>query len=147
MGSRLVKGRINFDDRRIIFDTLISVDVPIPDSLSNLSVESIVIIRNEIFLIYEANGKNISKSPQSYRFDKDLKYVGTVPFPTVEYRITDATRVDADNHFWAINYFYPGDTLLVPSNDDFLVPTQRPVDKTVERLIELEYSNDVYVKP
>ena len=39
------------------------------------------------------------------------------PFPPMEYRITDATPLDANGRFWAINYFFPGDELLIPAAD------------------------------
>ena len=36
----------------------------------------------------------------------------------IEYRITDATKVDENNKFWSINYFWPGDKkALEPSRD------------------------------
>jgi hypothetical protein len=43
--------------------------------------------------------------------------LGTLPFPTVEYRVTDATELDDDGRFWVINYFFPGELALRPSED------------------------------
>jgi len=144
MSARLVKGRIDLSDRRIIFDTLISAQIPIAENLTNIGVESIIIIRNEIFLIYEANGKNISASPHVYKFDKDLNYLDTVQFPTIEYRITDATRIDDKNRFWVINYHYPGDSLLLPESDKFVSTINSSDSDGIERLINLEYMNDEF---
>ncbi len=36
-----------------------------------------------------------------------------IPFPNVEYRINDASRVDDDGLFWVINYFWPPSDQLV----------------------------------
>ena len=69
----------------------------------------------------------------------------TIPFPSIEYRITDATSLDEDARFWAINYFYPGEEHLKPRTDPVVEkygqgPTHA-VSQAVERLVEFQWSD------
>ena len=64
----------------------------------------------------------------------------------IEYRITDATKVDENNKFWSINYFWPGDKkALEPSKDLIFENTPKgdshQSSNIVERLIEFEIKN------
>ncbi len=80
-----------------------------------------------------------------HAFDFDLVSLPSVPFPTIEYRITDATQLDEQNHFWAINYFYEGDRDLLPVKDPLTIRYGRGAThrqkRTVERLVEFSYSD------
>ncbi|MEM6452045.1 MAG: hypothetical protein AAF703_17250 [Cyanobacteria bacterium P01_D01_bin.105] len=62
----------------------------------------------------------------------------------MEYRITDATALDEQQRFWAINYFYEGDRSLRPSRAPLMAlygqgSTHRQ-QATVERLMEFQYT-------
>ncbi|OQY37114.1 MAG: hypothetical protein B6243_01430 [Anaerolineaceae bacterium 4572_5.2] len=63
----------------------------------------------------------------------------------IEYRLTDATKLDGDNRFWAINYFYPGDEDLTPASDP-IVETYgegetHSANDGVERLLQFQYAD------
>jgi hypothetical protein len=88
-----------------------------------MSDESIVVFGRRVITFYEANGLNVNANPSAYSLDLDLHPMDRLSFPTIEYRVTDASHVDANGLFWVINYFYPG-------------------DKTVERLIPLQFTED-----
>ena len=85
----------------------------------------------------------ITPNPEMHRFDFNLRPLSAVPFPNVEYRITDATALDEEKRFWAINYFYPGDKDLLPERDFLAIRYGRGVthrqQATVERLVEFAY--------
>ena len=79
-----------------------------------------------------------------HAFDFDLGSLPSVSFPTIEYRITDATQLDGCDRFWAINYFYEGDRDLLPTREPLVVRYGRGrthrQQPTVERLVEFTYS-------
>ena len=77
---------------------------------------------DQLVAIYEANGAGVNPQPYAYQVDQALTTTTTIPFPTIEYRITDATPLDENGVFWAINYFFPGDTKLEAAVD--------PLDET-----------------
>jgi hypothetical protein len=78
------------------------------------------------------------------RYETDLRPLGPVSFPTLEYRLTDATALDADGRFWVINYFYPEDRdLLRPGVDSLALRYGRGAShraSSVERLVEFRYA-------
>jgi hypothetical protein len=79
----------------------------------------------------------------AHRFDMWLQPLPPVPFPNIEFRITDATAPDAEGRFWAINYFFPGDGGLAVEDDEMAreygpVATL-PGQNQVERLVEFQF--------
>ncbi len=117
MTGHLVKGEIAPDLSALTIDTEKITTVPSATGIANKSDETIVLVGGQVLTIHEANGAKINDSPLAQRFDDDLQPVGTLPFPAVEYRVTDATEVDEDGRFWAINYFFPGEPELMPDSD------------------------------
>ncbi|MCK5076840.1 MAG: hypothetical protein KAR38_10715 [Calditrichia bacterium] len=122
---------------------------PLPAVISksqanNMSEETIVIVNNKIMTIHEANGKNVNPQPQGSLFSFTLQAKNSIPFPAIEYRITDATEADSLNRFWAINFNYPGEKKHLKPVEDSLI-LKFGVGKThaqtsiVERLIEFQY--------
>jgi hypothetical protein len=113
-------------------------------NLSNFSDEAIFIANDQVFTLYEANGINVNPGPVAHYFSLNLDALGTIPFPTIEYRITDATPLDSRNQFWAINYFFPGDTKLLPAIDSLVINFGEGVthaqSTVVERLVQFQYS-------
>lgn len=115
--------------------------------ISNFSDETLVVTPDGEFTLYEANGANVNPSPVAHVFGMDGTPQGTIPFPNMEYRITDATALDADGNFWAINYLYPGDIKKVKPAPDPLA-AQFGQGKThaasdgVERLVEFHFQPD-----
>ena len=82
-------------------------------NLGNISDEAIVLIDNQVATIYEANGLAVNPEPVVHLFAQEsLTPIGVVPFPQIEYRITDATALDENGRFWAMNYLFPGDRNL-----------------------------------
>jgi hypothetical protein len=121
-----------------------------PQSLTlNHSDESLVLTPdNGLFTLYEVNGAavNTSNVPLAHTFGRDLSARGAIPFPTVEYRVTDATALDADNRFWAINYFFPNDDALAvdadPIAEEYGEGATHAASPQVERLLEFQWLGD-----
>ena len=94
-------------------------------------------------MLYEANGAELQKGATQNVFSPNDQKVSRIRSVNIEYRITDATKVDENNKFWSINYFWPGDKkLLNPSKDLIFEKTPKgeshQSSNIVERLIEFE---------
>ena len=85
--------------------------------LANQSDEALMVVGGGVATLYEINGVALNPSPVAHLFGADLAAAGTVPFPNIEYRITDATEPDGEGRFWVIKYFFPGDVDLRPEVD------------------------------
>ena len=147
MNSYIIWGDINPStlDVSIDEDHLKWVDTPI--QLENISYESLLIYRNDVLMLYEANGSNLQQNVRQAVFSPSNKSITHMDFTNVEYRITDATKIDARNKFWSINYFWPGDKkLLKPDRDRILGKVRAGKSHSnsdaVEHLIEFEIKDN-----
>jgi len=142
-----VRGEFSDDFSKISLDADSLVELPARANLSNLTDESILLFGKRLVTLYEANGANVNPDPTAYLLSLDLKIEDTLPFPTIEYRVTDASSVDEAGRFWVINYMYPGDAgKLNPAEDIYALEfgegeTQSQSD-VVERLLELQFTED-----
>ena len=142
MHGYLVSGEISADESEITLDVSNVVEIPMAFPSDNHSDEAILIMGDSVLTFFEINGADLNPAPVAHIFDLDLDPQGTISFPTLEYRLTDAA---ADgNNFWVINYFFPGDTDMAPSVDPLAEtygegPTHAQQDQ-VERLVEMKYS-------
>jgi hypothetical protein len=142
----LVRGTLSPDLSAIRLDTSRLTPIQPQTNISNMGYESLLVFGGRLVTLYEANGAAINPNPIAPMFDKDLLPADQLPFPNIEYRITDATPPDLFGTFWAINYFYPGDTSLKPASDPLVEqygkgPTHTRFE-TVERLVEFQFSED-----
>ena len=145
MKGYLVSGTMAPDLSRLTVNTAVVTEIPLQAKESNRADETLLVIDGTIVTIYEVNGAALNASPVAHLFDTDLNPRGTVPFPQIEYRITDATEPDADGRFWAINYFFPGDEEQKVENEPLAERySQGPTHaqhEAVERLVEFQYSD------
>jgi hypothetical protein len=145
MQGYLISGEIEPDLSALMLNVDSLVENPLQDQQDNKSDESILIEGDRILTFYEVNGAGLTPNHVANVFDFDLNLLGTVSFPNIEYRVTDAAFA-AGTDFWVINYFFPGDTDLKPTSDPLaekfgLGPTHSQ-NETVERLVEMRYSPD-----
>lgn len=145
MKGYLVSGTMAPDLSSLTVDTAVVTEIPPQSKETNRADEALLVVGGTIVTLYEVNGVAINASPVAHLFDTDLTPRGTVPFPQIEYRITDATDPDANGRFWAINFFFPGDEELQVENEPLAErygkgPTHAQND-TVERLVEFQYSD------
>ena len=142
----VVTGTLASDLSQLAIDSQRLAESPVQSTSPNKADESLIVAENQIIAIYEANGAQLNPSPSMHAFDFELRPQPPVSFPNIEYRITDATALDEQSHFWAINYFYPGDSDLLPARDPLAIrygrgSTHRQ-QPTVERLVEFSYSQN-----
>ena len=147
MESYLAWGRINPKTKDVIIPEKNLLQMNTPKQIKNMTFESILVQDSNVIIFYEANGANLFQSPWQYLISlKDFSQ-SKIYQPNIEYRITDVTRLNHENKFWAINYHWPGDTKrLKPTTDSIVVKfgegeTHKKSD-AVERLIEFEIRND-----
>jgi|GEM_PF-845788 len=122
MAAFVVRGTVDVDADGvpigITIDAGAPASVPLPVEIDNMSIESLVADADGVTAIFEANGSAVNPSPSGYRFTPDLQPAGDFAFPTIEYRVTDASEAAADGSFWMTNYMFPGDAeALRPSAD------------------------------
>jgi len=125
----------------IPLDNLIEIETPI--QIDNMSYESIIANGNDLILLYEANGVNLQKSPEHKVFSIIEFSTSKIISSNIEYRITDATKIDSNGKFWCINYLWPGDKIkLKPHKEFYLNEIEKNNNyKQIERLIEFELKN------
>lgn len=139
----LVTGRIAPDLSVLKLEASPQATLPLPAEVSNAGFEALVVGENRVLALYEANGARVNPAPTAESFDDALSHSGKLSLPTIEYRITDATSLDAAGRFWVMNYNYPGTQAhFKPAPDPLMArygtgPTQAQKPQ-VERLIELQ---------
>ena len=147
MLGHLVSGTIAPDLSAIHLQAQPQADIPPQAALSNTTDEALIVTADGLATFYEANGANVNPAPVAHLFDASLNPQGTIPFPTLEYRVTDASSLDENGRFWVINYFWPGDKdKLQPATDalaqEYGQGATHRASQTVERLVELQYHKD-----
>lgn len=141
MMGYLVTGRVAQDGKAVVVDPGSLTRIPPQAHLSNMSDEALVVRGERVFTLYEANGEAVNPEPVAHVFRSDGEGSGTIRFPTLEYRITDATSMDESGRFWVMNTFFWGDRAKLWPRQDALRtmygagPTHARYH-TVERLVE-----------
>jgi hypothetical protein len=143
MKSFIVSGDISDKGSHLEVDSLI--ELPVQTDFPNLSYESLVANDNNLIAIYEANGPEANPDALAYTIDLETEAISTISMPNIPYRITDASEIDEEGNFWAINYFYSGESYLGTDHDPIfdafgIGASQTQYEGAVERLIELHYT-------
>jgi hypothetical protein len=139
----VVTGHLAPDLSVLKLEAASQVSLPLPSEVSNAGFEALVVSEDRVLALYEANGANVNRAPAAESFTRSLAPSGQLALPAIEYRVTDATSLDAAGRFWVVNYSFPGSANAYKPAADPLVarygtgPThaQKP---QVERLIELQ---------
>ena len=143
MAGYLIRGMIDAANWQIILDVNSLRQIPMDIQLDNTAYETILLTPDKVIAIYEANGRNVNPHPYAKVFDRQLRFLGNMDFPAIEYRVTDATRTEPDSSFWVSNYFWsPDRDLYKPAEDELFArygkgATHRK-NEHVERLIHLK---------
>ena len=143
MQSFIVKGSMDIKSKTLIIDPEKKVEILLPVNIKNMGYESILKYKYRLMVLFEANGINVNSDPKASFYNSSLKQKGHISFPNIEYRITDATELDDQGRFWAINFFWPGEKKrLNPGIDLVLNNTVKGEThqefEHVERLVEFK---------
>lgn len=142
----LVSGTIKPDLSEIRLDANVLIEMKPQADVSNASNESLMLMNDRLISFYEGNGAKLNPKPVGYAFAlPTLEVMPPIPFPNIEYRITDATAADADGKFWAINYFFPSESVKYKTGEDALAKkfgkgAAHAKQLHVERLVEFQYT-------
>jgi hypothetical protein len=143
MMGYLVSGTVSSDLKEIILDTSHVVEIQPPIQMDNRTDEALVITQNKIFTFFEVNGVDLNPQPAAHVFSLDLTPQGTISFPSLEYRVTDAA-LGPSGEIWVINNLSPNDMELFTKSDPLIEAYNGgtpPVDiQQVERLVKLNFS-------
>ena len=142
MHGYLVSGALSGNE--ITLDTAKVVEIPQPIASENHTDEAIIVTKDKVLTLFELNGADLNPQPAAQAFNFELVPEPSISFPHLEYRVTDAA-LDSDGQLWVINYFYPGDTDMLPKVDPLAQTygkgaTHAQYDH-VERLVKLSYSD------
>ena len=146
MSCLLARGHIDEKTLEITVPEQNLTVIDVPTYVDNMSYESLVIDEDRVIALFEANGDSLIKAPYALSINSSGSDIIKYPLSSINYRIADATKVDKNNRFWVINYFFPGDRkVLKPSNDILTAkygngPSHSKSNR-VERLIEYEIKN------
>lgn len=145
MVGYLVTGHVEPGMAGVHVDSGTLVEIPPQADLSNMTDESVLFVGDALLTFYEANGAHVNPRPVAHRYSMDAAPLAPIAFPTLEYRVTDATAVDAEGRFWVTNYFWPGDgEKLDPAADALAQRFGRGAthadSEIVERLVEMRYT-------
>ncbi|MCE9646343.1 MAG: hypothetical protein K8S20_10125 [Chloroflexi bacterium] len=143
MHGYLVSGTISADSSTITLDPSRVTEIPMAFPSANHSDEAILIEGDSILTFFELNGAGLNPAPAAHTFDFDLQPRGTISFPNLEYRVTDAAA-DSGDSFWVVNYFFPGDIDQTAKIDPLVAkygegPTHAQ-QAQVERLVQMKYT-------
>lgn len=140
MKAFLINGSVTGNLDSIILDKNSLIELQTQNSSRNASYEALTYDEENIYAIYEQNGTENNKSPYVFVTDYEFKTTASIPIDPVNYRITDATMIDSEGNFWAINYFFPGDTHLAvdsdPISQTYGLPETHQSSEPVERLLK-----------
>ena len=87
--------------------------IPCQTDVPNAGFETMVVGEDRVWPCTRPTGPASTRRPAAESFNRSLGPSGRLPLPAIEYRITDATSLDAAGRFWVMNYNYPG------TSDDF----------------------------
>ena len=145
MQGYLVRGQITPDLSGATIFTETAVISPQAD-IDNMTDETILLVGDQVLTMYESNGLLTNPAPVAHIFAADLAEKGTIPFPRMEYRVTDATEMDENGRFWVISYNFPHDNGVQTDDDPIAAQYGKGATHAdsdgVERLVELQYSPD-----
>lgn len=149
MVGYLISGEIEPDLSRVVIDVDSRTQIPLPQQVDNLTNETLLAVGDQLLTMFEANGALVNPSPAAQVFDRDLTLAQVVPFQVMEYRVTDATQLDANGNFWVLNTYTLGTFGLRPADDQIAQQSGQGCThayyRWVERLVELHYDAETGV--
>lgn len=107
MTGYVAAGHIDASGIRLDAGTLRAV--PSASGRSNMTEEALVLHEGLLYSMHELNGADVNPAPAAHVFSAGLAPRETVPFPVLDWRVTDATAADDEGIFWVCNTLYPLD--------------------------------------
>jgi len=146
--SYLVPGRIDWssDTPSLNINTEKLWSLNSQSKMRNIGDEAILLSDQNVISLHEVNDPRVIKHATANVLDRNSGTQSNVPFPSIPYRITDASKLDDQNRFWAINYKYSGDKFsrgtTDPLSQEYGEGESHKKYYNVERLLEFELRDD-----
>ena len=146
MSCFIARGHIDAQTLDITIPEQNLTQISVPTYVDNMSYESLVVDKDRIIALFEANGDSLIKNPYVISINSSGNDIFKYQTSSINYRIADATRVDKNNRFWTINYFFPRDRGVLKPGDDILASKYgqdltHSKSERVERLVEYKIHN------
>lgn len=143
MQGYLIQGAVTGDLEAIRLDPQSTVTLAPQTRFMNKAYEALLPLPDGVAALYEVNGQETNAAPVALRYARALPSLSALPFPSIEYRITDATAIQADGTFWVVNFHWPGEKRIQPAADGISErwlkgPSHARTD-IVERILALRY--------
>lgn len=149
MKAYVVKGAVEQADGKlqsIRLDKTLLLELETQNDNKNASYEALTTDGEFLYAIFEQNGEDQNQHPLVLKIDQDLSVVDEMPIDPVNFRLTDASKMDESGEFWMINYFYPGDTHLKVKSDaiseKYGLGKSHLENDVVERLLKFKLDNE-----
>jgi len=145
--SFVVPGEIHFtQDPSIEIHQEALVQLETQSRLRNIGDEAIVLQGDDVIAIHEVNDTRAVKHPKARLISRQSQNISALAFPNLPYRITDATTLDDEQRFWAINYKYSGDKFSRDATDHLAIKFGQGASHkkyyNVERLLEFQIDGE-----
>jgi hypothetical protein len=115
-------------------------------NIYNFTDEALLLWQDRVLTFYEGNGRRVNPQPVAHVYSRDLSELPPVPFPNLEYRVTDASAAGPDGSFWVINYQNrrdPGiDLWRDPLGSKYRAYPPGPDGAPLEQLVRLQITPD-----
>lgn len=146
MMGYLIRGEVQGELESITLDPQSLTELKPFSSERNATLEAMTTWNGNLYVIYEHNSGQGERQPAAYQFNQNLVFVQEIPFPEINFRVTDATISDQDGRFWVMNYFFPGDTHLAVNQDALVLEYGEGETHTnnepVERMVQLQIGDN-----
>jgi len=145
--SFVVPGVINFTQNPDIkIDQESLVQLKTQSKLRNIGDEAIILQGDDVIAIHEVNDARAVKQAKARLISRRSQDISELAFPNLPYRITDATELDDEQRFWAINYKYSGDKFSRNATDHLVSKFGQGASHkkyyNVERLLEFQIEGE-----
>ncbi len=145
MQGYLIAGTVQSDLAAIDLDLEQVAILPPQTQIMNQAYEALIPTQYGVGSVYEVNGAELNAIPNMLMHGPDLLPLEAIAMPHVEYRLTDATEVNAAGEFWMFNFHWPGSKRLMPARDPIADrwgegPSQAQSD-IVERILKFQLTS------
>lgn len=145
MQGYLIRGTFLPEGNSIVLEPDTLTQIPTPVQIFNSAYETLILADGQVVTFFEANGKILNPSPLAYAKDDLSTEFTPLELTNIEYRLTDATDLDAEGNFWVMNVFMPIEfwfyTNSDPIADQYGQGSTHAINNHVERLLELKYND------
>ena len=145
MRGYLVQGSLDEAKAEINLDPETLIELPAQNNSSNASDEASFFYKGSLYTIYEQNGPGQNPNAFARQFQPPYLDAAEVEMTSVNFRITDAAADEPESKLYLLNYFFPGDTHMLPAQGlvpDIADPSDFDPQVSFARILEFNIQGD-----